>query len=171
MTRPAGRSVGSGLLIIGIGNEYRGDDAAGIAVARKLKQKQIPRCSVTEGTGDGADLINDWCEADTVILVDATCSGLTPGAITRIDLHKEEVKFGLLHLSSHALGIAEAIALSRTMGTFPSRAIFFGIEGKSFEHGCMLSQEVTAGIDVVVSRIEEEIHSNSEIPERSTYGG
>ena len=36
------------VLIIGVGNEYRSDDAAGIFVARKLKALAIPELTIKE---------------------------------------------------------------------------------------------------------------------------
>lgn len=42
------------LLIIGIGNEFRSDDAAGLIAARKIRQLNLNGADVIENNGDGA---------------------------------------------------------------------------------------------------------------------
>jgi len=44
-------------LIIGIGNEYRSDDAVGLIVARRLKERLADSAIVLEQSGDGAALM------------------------------------------------------------------------------------------------------------------
>ena len=64
----------SDILIIGIGNEYRGDDAAGLLAARKLRNYDLKGIEVIENNGDGAELINKWTGRKKVILIDAVQS-------------------------------------------------------------------------------------------------
>src|SRR5262249_46565971 len=72
-------------LIIGIGNEYRGDDAVGLIVARRLKVRLADSAIVIEQSGDGAALMEAWRDAETVIIIDAMMSGAAPGTIHRFD--------------------------------------------------------------------------------------
>src|SRR5579859_6692999 len=69
------------ILIIGIGNEYRGDDAAGVAAARRIREAGLDGVAMIENNGDGAALIEAWKCADNVIVIDAVQSGAPPGAI------------------------------------------------------------------------------------------
>jgi hydrogenase maturation protease len=73
----------SPVLIIGIGNEYRSDDAAGLLAARKIRTLGIKGLDVTENNGDGADLIEKWTGRNFVILIDAVLSGF-PGNYPQI---------------------------------------------------------------------------------------
>jgi hydrogenase maturation protease len=56
-------------LVLGVGNELRGDDGAGPAVARALRERGIP---AVEHGGDPASLIKAWASAEAVVLVAAS---------------------------------------------------------------------------------------------------
>ena len=73
------------VLIIGIGNEFRSDDGAGIVCARKLKEKVNSNITVIENDGDGAMLMELWKGFDEVILIDSVSVGSKPGTIHNID--------------------------------------------------------------------------------------
>ncbi len=64
-------------LVIGVGNEWRSDDAAGLVVARRLAALE-PALRVAAHGGEPVDLIDEWAEQDEVILVDAVASGAPP---------------------------------------------------------------------------------------------
>jgi hydrogenase maturation protease len=119
-------------LIIGIGNEYRCDDAAGLIVARRLKERLAESVNVLEQSGDGAALMGAWQGAKTVIIIDAVTSGAAPGTIHRFDANTRPIPKGDFRYSTHAFGVAEAIELSRALGEFPRSLGGYGIEGKNF---------------------------------------
>src|SRR5215510_4588094 len=129
-------------LIIGIGNEYRGDDAAGLIVARRLKERFANSVIVLEQSGDGAALMEAWRGAETVIIIDATLSGAEPGTIRRFDANTRPIPKTSFRCSTHAFGVAEAIELARALGNIPQRLMVYGIEGKNFAAGVGLSAEV-----------------------------
>ena len=62
------------LVVIGIGNEYRRDDGAGLVVARRIRAA-APGLRVREESGEGAALIEAWRGAEIVVLCDAVHSG------------------------------------------------------------------------------------------------
>ena len=121
-------------LVIGIGNEWRSDDAAGLVVARRLAAL-APALRVAEREGEPVDLIDTWADQDEVILVDAVESGARPGTIHRIDAVGSSLADGPPRASTHALSVAEAIELGRVLGRLPRRLLVFGIEGRSFAAG------------------------------------
>src|SRR5215475_15850091 len=129
-------------LIIGIGNEYRGDDAVGLIVARRLKERLADSVKVLEQSGDGAALMEAWRGAETVIIIDAMMSGGAPGTIHRFDASAQPIPKRSLRYSTHAFGVAEAIDLARSLGKIPQRLMVYGIEGKNFAAGVGLSAEV-----------------------------
>ena len=55
------------IVVIGVGNEYRSDDGAGIAVARRLRMLFPTGVTVLEESGEGAALIEAWKGATWVI--------------------------------------------------------------------------------------------------------
>jgi len=143
----------SGTLIIGLGNEYRRDDAVGLVVARRVKEAAPEHVRVLEESGEGAALIESWKDADAVILIDAVHSGAGPGILHRLDAHAQPMPTRFFHYSTHAFSVAEAIELARALGQLPPCLIVYGIEGKTFEAGLGLSPEVEKAAQKVVDRV------------------
>ena len=150
------------ILVIGVGNAYRGDDAVGLVVAQRLKEQALDHVSVLEESGDGVTLMESWQNADTVILVDAGCSDARVGTLHRFDTfdaHAQTIPATHFHYSTHAFGVVEAIELSRTLNQLPSRFIVYCIEGKCFAAGTGLSLEVEEAARTVVKCIQHDIYS------------
>jgi hydrogenase maturation protease len=150
-------------LIIGIGNEYRGDDAVGLIVARRLKECLADSVTVLEQSGDGVSLMDAWRGAETVIIIDAAMSGAGPGTIHRYDANTRPAPKSYFCCSTHAFGVAEAIELARALGNIPQRLVVYGIEGKNFAAGVGLSAEVEKAAGETVRQALATIqHANSE---------
>jgi len=142
-------------VVIGVGNALRGDDAAGLHVARRLRERGWE--NMHESSGETASLMELWQGVDAVLLADAAQSGAPPGTITRLDASTQPLPAAFLHCSTHAFGLAEAVELSRSLGTLPPKVIVFAIEGQTFEHGAPLSPEVERGVMETVNQIEAEV--------------
>ena len=149
------------ILIIGVGNAYRGDDAVGLRIAQDIKKKSPDHVNVIEQSGEGISLMDSWKDADTVILIDAVHSGAQPGTIHRFDVHTQTIPTKFFHYSTHAFGIAEAIELARALKQLPQNLIVYGIEGKCFEAGIRLSREVEKAVEEVMMRVKQDIHNCS----------
>ncbi len=157
MFEPKHASPPSGVLIIGIGNEYRRDDAAGLIVARRLKAQSLAHATVLEQSGEGAALMETWKNAGAVILIDAVHSGAAPGAIFRFEAHSESIPAKFFNYSTHAFSVAEAIKLAKALHQLPAHLRVYGIEGKNFGAGIGLSMEVEKAAGEVVESIRQEI--------------
>ena len=145
------------VLLVGVGNDYRGDDGAGLAVARSLKALGLPGVAVVEATGDGASLLDVWQGHEHVVIFDAVSSGAVPGAVHRFDVCARPLSAKLLRSSTHAFGLADAIELARAMGQLPNHLVVYGVEGKRFEAGAGLSEEVERAVHGVVEHIAREL--------------
>ena len=145
------------ICVIGIGNEYRQDDAAGLLVVRKLEKTVGNQVEILEQGGEASSLITAWGNSDRVILIDAVQSGARPGTIHRVDATNNSLTAGEFRCSSHLFGVAESIELARTLDQLPPKLIVYGIEGKQFEHGVTLSPEVDQILDDLADRVLEEI--------------
>lgn len=151
-------------LVIGVGHEQRGDDAAGLLVARRLADaaaSAAPDLRVLEHGGDGMDLLLAWEGAERVFLVDAVVSGARPpGELHRFDAHRVPLPSALfVGTSTHALGVAEAIELGRSLGRLPERVVVYGIEAERFDTGTGPGPEVLAAVERVAGRLLEELAS------------
>lgn len=146
-------------IVIGIGNEYGRDDAAGLLVARKLKDRAPASVAVLEHGGEGAGLMECWKNTARVVLVDATASGASAGTICRFDAASNLLPARQFSRSTHAFGLAQAIELSRSLHELPARVVVYGIEGRNFSAGSGVSPEVGAAIEAVVERVLQEIET------------
>jgi len=158
----------STILIIGIGNEYRRDDGVGVAVAKLLREQNLPHTTIIAATGEGTALMEAWAGAGTVILVDAVVSGAVPGTVHRFDALAQPVLPELFNHSTHAFGVAGAIELGRVLNRLPARLIFYGIEGEDFASGVGLSAAVEGAVPPVAGRIGQEVGQGVNQPARST---
>ena len=143
--------------LIGIGNEFRSDDAVGLYVARQLKQRTDGVLDIVEATGEGIDLLELWEGAEKVLLVDAVCSKAKPGTIYRFDTRKQSIPDNLFSCSTHHFGVAQAIEMARVLQRLPARLIVYGIEGKTFTAGIQLSPEVKVAAETVILQVMKEI--------------
>ncbi|HYA35450.1 MAG TPA: hydrogenase maturation protease [Candidatus Binataceae bacterium] len=131
--------------IIGVGNPMAGDDGVGIEVVRAIART---------GANDGVDLseladpsrlvelLTDG--ADPVVIIDALLDSHSPGRVMRIS--QSSAKDERL-LSTHGLGIFEAIELARA--TYPDRIaphieiVAIAVSGAN-RTGAALSPEIAA---------------------------
>ncbi|MFC1997344.1 hydrogenase maturation protease [Chloroflexota bacterium] len=145
------------VLVIGVGNDFRCDDAAGLLVARKLGERNLPGVRIIEQSGEGSDLIAAWEGQESVYLIDAAQSGAEPGTIHRFEAHEERLPKESLHFSSHAFGVAEAINIAHSLGQLPTKLVVFGIEGQDFSIGTTISLRVQQAVDNVIYALMGEI--------------
>ncbi len=150
--------------ILGIGNEFRSDDAIGIIVAKMVKSLNMPNTIVLETTGDAGAPVSLWSDDGSVIIVDAVSSHAASGNIIRIDTGVQAIPSDLFHSSTHSISIADSIELAKVLGTLPERCIFYGIEGKNFRFGTSVSPEVLEAGKKVVNLVCSEISSWAEMP-------
>ena len=140
------------MLVVCCGNPDRGDDAAGAFVARRLREMGI---DAREHSGDALSLIDTWQGADEVVLVDAVVTGRRAGTVSVWDALESPVAGRPRVGSSHALGLAEAIAISRTLGGLPRRLTLYGIEARRFEMGEPPSKAVLRGVERAARKVYE----------------
>jgi hydrogenase maturation protease len=143
-------------IVIGVGNEWRSDDAAGLVVARRLRE-QPPAARVIEREGEPLDLIEEWSDADEAIIVDAVSSGAEPGTIHRLDAAERRLPAELFRGSTHAFSVAEAVELGRALERLPARLLVFGIEGSSFAAGAGLSPVVERAVTALVVELRNRL--------------
>jgi hydrogenase maturation protease len=150
-------SLRTGCIVIGIGNPDRGDDAAGRAVARRLRGMLSAEIDVEEHGGEATALLARLEAADRAYLIDACSSSALAGTVRRFDVGEAPLPREAFAVSSHGLGLAEAIELGRTLGQLPSRCIVYAIEAASFRLGAPLSPRVAAAVSKVSCRVQAEI--------------
>jgi hydrogenase maturation protease len=142
------------VLVVGIGNDWRSDDAAGLEVARDLRAAGVR--AVARG-GEPSGLLDAWDGEPEVILVDAVRSGDRPGTVHRLDARAGRLPPALLRASTHHLSVADAVELGRCLGRLPERLELYGIEGERFEAGCGLTAPVQRAVNEVTNELKRRL--------------
>lgn len=158
----------SAILVIGVGNEQRSDDAVGLYVARELRLR-VASCehcfpknlAVIEQSGEGTALMRAWEGYRHVLIVDAIRSGDVPGTLLVHDAIAQPVPRRLFLSSSHHFGVAEAIEMARALGCLPQTLVLYGVEAETFEPGMGLSESVVRSMNELLRKLEEDIKALS----------
>jgi hydrogenase maturation protease len=141
--------------LIGIGNPWRRDDGVGVAVVQAVEATLPPDVEVAAVTGDLTRALSVWADGDPAVVVDGVRSGAPPGTISRLeadDLVAAGPAGGGLS-SSHALGLADALAIGRAVGAVPRRLVVLNVEVAATAHGDQLSPAVAAAVPKVASQV------------------
>ena len=134
-------------VVVGLGNEDRGDDAAGIEVAKRV------RTADGRPLSDPLDLVDLLAGSGEVIIVDAMSSGATPGTVHRFELRRDPLP-SRAFVSSHLVSLGEAVALAKALGHSLDSVVVYGIEAGNVELGAPLSADVEKAVVAVVDEID-----------------
>ncbi|MGM0577657.1 MAG: hydrogenase maturation protease [Myxococcota bacterium] len=140
------------MIVVGLGHRHRGDDGVGPAVVDALEGCVGPDVLLVRHAGDPTSLPELWAGRD-VVVVDAVVSGAPPGTVRRLDLLRERVPPGARGTSTHGLGLADAVELSRTLDLLPRSLVLYGVEGADFGRGAAMTPAVAAAVPEVVARV------------------
>lgn len=153
----------SGILVAGVGNIFKGDDAFGVEVAQRLAKKALPEgVKVVDFGIRGIDLTYALLDGYAVaVLVDAVQRGGEPGTLYVIEPEwpaEEEPDPEDLLIAPHDLDPAKVLRLVRVLGGECGRVVLVGCEPLTFgdeEEGAMgLSPPVAAAVDEAVAAVE-----------------
>jgi hydrogenase maturation protease len=144
------------VLVIGVGNPDRGDDAAGLLAAQYIRVRTLPGVIVLEHPGEGIDLMNLWQREGlrAIYVIDAMSSGCPPGTIERFETQEASLPAQFSgSQSTHVFGVAEAVELARALDCLPRHLVVYGIEGGCFDAGAPLSPEVRAAYQRAANQV------------------
>jgi hydrogenase maturation protease len=150
------------LLVLGIGQPFRGDDGAGPEAVR-LWQRTFRTVS-PEHTVEtllletpGLGLLDHLERADAAILVDAVSSDRPPGTV-RVFPSFPETRPAAGEKTAHGFGAAETLALARKAGKrLPDPLILIGIEAQGFALGNGLSEPVQRAMPQAAAAIQQAV--------------
>jgi hydrogenase maturation protease len=151
------------ILILGIGQSMRGDDAAGLEAVRlwqELSPQSAGRVSVEVCELPGLGLLNLLEGMQAAVLVDALQTSASPGSLVRLG-PDELAAFTPDAQSAHGWGVAETLSLGRLLypGLAQCSITLIGIVGAQFNLGEGLSPVVEAGLKQAADLIEKEVQS------------
>lgn len=139
--------------IIGLGNEWAGDDAVGLIAARKLREKNIPGVEIMAREVPDWEMFEEMQDDDLLIFIDACDSGGEAGAVYQ--LRPDEIMQQCVrHCSSHGLGLVEWLSMAEELGSRRGRVIIVAVEIEGTEMGASLSKPVEDAIPRLLEKIE-----------------
>ena len=138
-------------IVIGVGNDLRGDDAAGWETVRRLVPSQSLILRAHGGAAPG--LISLWGPEDDVVVVDAVVSSDPAGTIVEIDALAAPLPADVSWATTHGAGVAEGIELARVLGLLPRSLVLIGISAREFELGAPMTEKVERAVTEVVRRL------------------
>ena len=149
------------ILVLGLGQSLRGDDAAGL-IAVQAWQKKYPHSAeqilVETCELPGLALLDLLEGMEFAILVDAVETTMPPGSILKVE-PQDLAAFTSDAQSAHGWGIAESLNLARSLNLpqAGTKITLIAIAGGDFTIGAGLSQPVSLALDTAVETIEREI--------------
>lgn len=153
------RSGDGSIVVIGVGNLQRGDDAVGRLAAQALATKLPPEIHIIEMEGAATPLLDALMGARGAIIIDACISGAPAGTIHRFDAGQAPLPATIGSVSSHGFGLTAALELARALGQLPKVCIVFAMEAAHFDYGGRLSQPIVVRFDDLLMGVAHEIAS------------
>ena len=154
------------ILVAGIGNIFKGDDAFGVEVAQRLARRALPpTVKVVDFGIRGIDLTYALLDGyDAAILIDAMQRGDPPGTVSIIAPDQpspEPESPASVFLEPHNLDPAKVLRLVAALGGGCKNILLVACEPATFgddETGAMgLSPPVTAAVDEAVAAVERAV--------------
>lgn len=145
-------------MIIGIGNDFRADDAVGLIVAESLKHNLSSAADIILLRDNPINILDLWTDRSRVFLIDALSSGnCEVGFIHRYRPRLEEIPAVLTNSSTHLLDIVQTIELGKALDNLPEDLWLYGIEASDFFLEKDMSQKLKEKLPGIIETLEEEI--------------
>ena len=157
-----------GVVVIGVGNEFRGDDGAGPEAMARLHGRLPEDVRLVLSDGEPTRLLEAWTGASVAIVVDAVASDSAPaGTLRRLVLGQATGVGGPAAgeagvASSHGLGLETAVGLASALGRLPSMLIVHCVTGADFSQRHGLSEPVAAAIGSLADAILADVRAARE---------
>jgi len=146
-------------LVLGLGNDILGDDAAGIFAARalKLQFEGVADVDVVETALHGVALLDLFLGYDRAVLVDAIQTGkVPPGSL--VEVNPDEL-VAVESPSPHYAGVPELLTIAKQLDLdFPTQIRIFAVEAEDlYTIGGSLSPAVENALEGLVAKVAEQV--------------
>jgi hydrogenase 3 maturation protease len=139
--------------VLGIGSEFRGDDAAGAIAAERLAKRRSPNKKIPLGVFNGATAPENLTgeikrfKPTHLVIIDTVDAGQKPGTILVVDPDT----IGGATFSTHTMP-AHVLAdyLGRSTGC---KTVIIGIQGKSVAFGSRMAKSVKESTSFVCDEL------------------
>jgi len=144
------------IVVLGLGNLMRTDDAVGMLAVQQLRaDARVPTSvSLVDGGTLGLDLLHPLDGVTHLLALDAIDTGAAPGTLVRFS--GEEIADLPVAKSVHLLGFSDLIGAMRLTGSAPAEIVVLGVQPDRIEWGTQLTARVEAALpDLVESALAQ----------------
>lgn len=144
------------LLIVGVGNRIRGDDAAGCSAIRMLRGKAKGNVLLMDCGGVPENFTSEMKRAGPshIIFIDAVDMGTDPGEFRFVE--SDELMERSLSTHKQSLKILFAVLREGIPGV---KIKLIGIQPKTIDFGKGISRPVRAGLKLLVDKLLESVEA------------
>ena len=147
------------VMVVGIGNYILQDEGVGVHAINRLMEMDFPEgVEIVDGGTHSYYLVDFFCQADNLIIIDAIQAGEEPGTMYRAPLEEMGLKSEENCTSLHQLHFIEAIKMVNLMGYYP-RVIVFGVEPQVIDWGLELTPSIAEKLPRLTELVAQEIYS------------
>jgi len=136
-------------LVVGYGNDLRGDDRAGRVVASLIEEADLPGVQVLSQSQLTPEVALEVAKVDLVVFVDASVE------TESLDVSAVEPGVAGPTTMSHHADPATLVRLARDFGKMPNEAYVVSVPASNLELGFDLSPKTARAIDEAVAAIVE----------------
>jgi hydrogenase maturation protease len=149
------------VVVIGVGSEFRRDDAAGPRALAALRGR-VPACAeLLVSDGEPTALIEAWDGAPLAVVVDAVrAEPARPGRLHRLELRGHGIG-RVQPTSTHGFGLDQAVGLARALGRMPERLVVHAVEAGDLSQGTGLTPEVAAAIGPLAAAVLRDVRGRA----------
>jgi hydrogenase maturation protease len=145
-------------LILGAGNLLLSDDGAGVHVIQRLQEVvELPEeVRVLDGGTLGLNLLPFLEGISYLVIIDAMETGQPSGTLRRLAGDEVPAYFSV-KMSPHQIGLPDMLFAAKLRDLYPREVVVWGVQPGSTEVGLELTPAVAAQVDLLVTKILEEL--------------
>jgi len=146
-------------MVVGIGNYILQDEGVGVHAINRLMEMDLPDgVELVDGGTHSYDLVDFFCQAENLIIIDAMQAGGEPGTMYRAPLEELGLRPQENCTSLHEMHFIEAVKMVNMMGHYP-KIIVYGIEPEVIDWGMELTPRIEEKLPRLTELVAEEIRA------------
>lgn len=145
------------IVVLGLGNPMRTDDAVGMLALQRLRARpDFPKSvALIEGGTLGLDLLYPLEGFTHLLALDAIDAGAQPGTLLRYS--GDAIADLPISKSVHLLGFSDLIGSMRLLGNVPAEIVVLGVQPQSAGWGTELTAVVDVALDTLVEQAMDQV--------------
>ena len=145
--------TGNKLLVIGLGNEFRGDDAFGIRVVEYLQSNGFNKADCLIEQSDLTRILELWGDRDVIVVDCLHLNGEGIGSIHEFDTIELLLDESLS--STHGVSLKQTYQLAETVNKRPRSLKIIAAVGRDWSMGNSMDEKLESVIPIVAEMVRK----------------